>query len=265
MVIFSAYPLTNKRLTKKLLKVPPRFDAFLREQRKPRYAQQRESRLSPRVKTPMRELSATFTRIPFVISSPATDTTSDAALLTRIRAGDPVALSTVYRRHSAAVFRFACLHTPSRDAAADATQEAFLWLSTNGAIGFDSSRSSLAAFLCGVARNHGLRIRAVEARFTELPDDDQASSYDGSAVIDDALAHLLTRERGDALLGALALLPAEHREVIALVEFEDFSYADAASIIGCPIGTVRSRLSRAKEALRDRVLELFPFVQRISA
>ena len=53
--------------------------------------------------------------------------------------------------------------------------------------------------------------------------------------------------------------------MIALVEFEDFSYADAASIIGCPIGTVRSRLSRAKEALRDRVLELFPTVQRISA
>ena len=156
------------------------------------------------------------------------------------------------------MFRFASLHAPSRDAAADATQETFLWLSTHGATGFDSSRSSLAAFLCGVARNHGLQIRAVEARFTELPDDDEGSSHDGSAVIDDALAHLLTRERGDALLGALALLPAEHREVIALVEFEDFSYADAASIIGCPIGTVRSRLSRAKEALRDRVLELFP-------
>jgi RNA polymerase sigma-70 factor, ECF subfamily len=211
------------------------------------------------------ELSAAFTRIPFVITPPATDTTTDAALLARIRAGDAVALSTVYRRHSAAVFRFACLHTPSRDAAADATQETFLWLSTNGATGFDTTRSSLAAFLCGVARNHGLRIRALEARFTELPEDDHGGAYDGHAVIDDALAHLLSRERGVALLSALALLPAEHREVIALVEFEDFSYADAASIIGCPVGTVRSRLSRAKEALRERVLELFPTVQRMSA
>lgn len=213
------------------------------------------------------ELSTTITRIPFVNTQPATDTTSDAALLTRIRAGDAVALSTVYRRHSAAVFRFASLHAPSRDAAADATQETFLWLSTNGATGFDSSRSSLAAFLCGVARNHGLRIRAVEARFAELPDDNHhllaQNGFDSS--IDDVLSHLLARERGDALLSALALLPAEHREVIALVEFEDFSYADAASIIGCPIGTVRSRLSRAKEALRERVLELFPSVQRISA
>ena len=196
---------------------------------------------------------------------PTTDTTCDAALLLRIRSGDALAFSTVYRRHSAAVFRFASLHAPSRDAAADAMQETFLWLATHGANGFDPERSSLPAFLCGVARNHSLRIRAVEARFTELPEDDQITAQFSAAVIDDALAHLLARERGQALLNALATLPAEHREVIALVEFEDFSYADAANIIGCPIGTVRSRLSRAKLALRDKVLELFPSVQRISA
>lgn len=208
-------------------------------------------------------------RIPFVNSPPVAESTSDAALLMRIRAGDAVALSTVYRRHGAAVFRFACLHAPTREAAADATQETFLWLATNGATGFDETRSTLPAFLCGVARNHGLRIRAADARYTELGDDgghDQVLAHAGSdTAVDDALAHLLERERGDALLQALAGLPTEHREVIALIEFEDFSYADAANIIGCPIGTVRSRLSRAREALRERVLELFPSVRRISA
>jgi len=204
-----------------------------------------------------------------VTDSAHSDNTSDEALLTRIRAGDAVALSTVYRRHGAAVFRFACLHAPSRDAAADATQETFLWLATNGATGFDETRSTLPAFLCGVARNHGLRIRAADARYTELDDDaghDHGQAHAGSdTAVDDALAHLLERERGDALLQALSGLPTEHREVIALIEFEDFSYADAANIIGCPIGTVRSRLSRAREALRERVLELFPSVQRITA
>lgn len=198
-------------------------------------------------------------------TQPVLDATSDEALLARIRAGDAVALSTVYRRHSAAVFRFACLHATTRDAAADAVQETFLWLATQGALSFDSARSSLAAFLCGVARNHGLRIRALESRFVELPVDEHQRHDDSGTGIDDALAHLLARERGDALLTALAQLPAGYREVIALIEFEDFSYADAASIIGCPIGTVRSRLSRAKAALRERVLELFPTVQRISA
>jgi len=197
------------------------------------------------------------------------DTASDAALLARIRAGDAVALATVYRRHGAAVHRFACLHALSRDAAADATQETFLWLATQGATGFDATRSTLAAFLCGVARNHALRIRAAAARFDELPDDvpaaGQSAQEAAGDTVSDALAHLLARERGEALLAALATLAAEHREVVALIEFEEFSYADAAAIIGCPIGTVRSRLNRAREALRQRIVELFPADNRISA
>jgi len=196
------------------------------------------------------------------------DTTTDEALLARIRAGDAVALATVYRRHGAAVHRFACLHAPSREAAADATQETFLWLATQGATGFDATRSTLAAFLCGVARNHALRIRAAGARFDELPDDSAATGAAQDTDVDavsDALAHLLARERSEALLAALATLAAEHREVVALIEFEEFSYADAAAIIGCPIGTVRSRLNRAKEALRQRIVELFPADTRISA
>lgn len=200
------------------------------------------------------------------------DAASDHALLARIRAGDAAALSTLYRRHSAAVFRFACLHASTRDAAADATQETFLWLATHGAATFDSEKSSLAAFLCGVVRNHTLRIRALDARYISgsVCDDDErgesAGTDDGNDdAFDDALAHLINRERADALMQALATLAPEHREVIALIEFEEFSYADAALIIGVPIGTVRSRLSRAKEALRLRVMELFPTQQRISA
>ena len=196
------------------------------------------------------------------------DTTTDEALLARIRAGDAVALATVYRRHGAAVHRFACLHAPSREAAADATQETFLWLATQGATGFDTTRSTLAAFLCGVARNHALRIRAAAARFDELPDDSAATGAAQDTDVDavsDALAHLLARERSEALLAALATLAAEHREVVALIEFEEFSYADAAAIIGCPVGTVRSRLNRAEEALRQRIVELFPADTRISA
>ena len=196
------------------------------------------------------------------------DTTTDEALLARIRAGDAVALATVYRRHGAAVHRFACLHAPSREAAADATQETFLWLATQGATGFDTTRSTLAAFLCGVARNHALRIRAAAASFDELPDDSAATGAAQDTDVDavsDALAHLLARERSEALLAALATLAAEHREVVALIEFEEFSYADAAAIIGCPVGTVRSRLNRAKEALRQRIVELFPADTRISA
>ena len=80
-------------------------------------------------------------------------TTTDEALLARVRTGDAVALATLYRRHGAAVHRFACLHAPSRDAAADARQETFLWLATQGATGFDATRSTLAELAHGEAVN----------------------------------------------------------------------------------------------------------------
>ena len=82
--------------------------------------------------------------------------------------------------------------------------------------------------------------------------------------VEDALTQLLATERGTALHKGLARLAVEQREVIALVEFEEFSYAEAANIIGCPIGTVRSRLNRAKEALRAQLVELFPDETRTS-
>ena len=198
------------------------------------------------------------------------DAASDHALLARIRTGDAAALSLVYRRHGAPVFRFACLHAGTREAAADATQETFLWLATHGAATFDPDKSSLAAFLCGVVRNQTLRIRAVDARYISVVDDDERGEATGldaahDEALNDALAHLIARERADALIQALATLAPDHREVIALIEFEEFSYAEAALIIGVPIGTVRSRLSRAKDALKLRVMELFPGQIRISA
>lgn len=205
------------------------------------------------------------------MSVPAADPASDCALLARARAGDAMAFALLYRRHSGAVFRYAALLAPHRDAAADATQETFLWLVTDGAARFDPAQGSLAAFLCGVVRHHTLRIRAAEARHgaSALPPVALLASTDEPAsgaiqpaaadqAVDDALSHLLERERGDALLAALRNLSAEQREIIALVEFEEFSYAETAAIVGCPVGTVRSRLHRAKQALQQRLLELFP-------
>lgn len=195
----------------------------------------------------------------------ARDANSDATLLARIRAGDAIALATVYRRHGAAVFRFACLHAPSREAAADATQDTFLWLAKSRAAAFDPNQGSLAAFLCGVARNHVLRIRAADARYDVHEGASTPADGDSHHAVEDALARVLAQERGNALHAALARLSAEHREVIALVEFEEFSYAEAANIVGCPIGTVRSRLNRAKDALRAQLVELFPDETRISS
>jgi RNA polymerase sigma-70 factor, ECF subfamily len=199
----------------------------------------------------------------------ASEQHSDDTLVHQLRQGNADAFNTaataLYRRHSAAVFRFASMIAPSREVATDATQEAFVWLATAGAKGgaerFDAARGSLAALLCGVARNHVLRLQTADARFVLTDDDDEFGALIEGHVADDAtpdaFAALANDDRRRALMSAVDALPFEFREALILVEFEEFSYEQAASTIGCPIGTVRSRLSRAKARLKVALAELF--------
>jgi RNA polymerase sigma-70 factor, ECF subfamily len=205
----------------------------------------------------------------------ACDTLTDDALIARLRSESGVAFdaaaSALYRRHSSAVFRFASMMASSREIAMDATQEAFVWLATtsanaakgtkSGAEKFDPARGSLAALLCGVARNHVLRLQTADARFVLSDDDDQFNAMVENHADDDAMpdafSALDVEDRRRTLMRAVDALPFEFREALILVEFEEFSYEQAAATIGCPIGTVRSRLNRAKARLKTSLAELF--------
>jgi RNA polymerase sigma-70 factor, ECF subfamily len=187
---------------------------------------------------------------------------TDSALIEHMlgvdRARSDEAMSALYRRHSNAVYRFASMIASSSEIAGDAMQEAFIWLAGDGASRFDASRGSVASLLCGVARNHVLRLQTADARFVLTEDDDAFNAIiDEHDDLPDSFAELDAREREAAMHEALAALPHEFREVIVLVEFEEFSYEATAAIIGCPIGTVRSRLNRAKARLRESLAELF--------
>jgi RNA polymerase sigma-70 factor (ECF subfamily) len=70
----------------------------------------------------------------------------------------------------------------------------------------------------------------------------------------DPLEDLEQARRAGLLRSALAALPAHYREVIVLCEMEEMSYQQAAESLGCPLGTVRSRLNRARALLTDRLL-----------
>ena len=190
------------------------------------------------------------------------DTLTDAQLIERLlgrdRARADHALETIYRRHANAVFRYASMIAPSPEIASDAMQDAFIWFSGEGASRFDPSRGSIASLLCGVARNHVLRAQSSEARFVYAEDDGELEALaEADASLPDEFAMLDAQQRERAMHQALAELPHEFREAIVLVEFEEYSYEDAAAIVGCPIGTIRSRLNRAKARLRDRLTELF--------
>ncbi len=85
------------------------------------------------------------------------------------------------------------------------------------------------------------------------PDRDEAAGWPASAV-EDPEAQAMRTDAARALAGLLAALPETYREVLVLREFEELSYREIASIIDSPIGTVMSRLARARAMLREHWL-----------
>jgi len=173
--------------------------------------------------------------------------TNDHELLGRMLAGDESAFTALYHRRQAAVYRFALQMTGNIVIAEDVTQEVFMELMEHGHR-FDPSRGALASFLYGVARNLVLR-RLEKDRAQGCGLESAAESIaDG-----DVLGDLTRRETIDQVRRAVLSLPAVYREVVVLCDLQDLSYEDAAAALDCPVGTVRSRLSRGRGMLAQKL------------
>jgi len=168
---------------------------------------------------------------------------SDEDLLGAARGGDEAAFTALYRRRQGAVYRFA-LHM-SGDAAVseDVTQEVFLAV-LEGSGRFDPARGSLLSFLYGIARN--LVLRRLEKKLPEELADEPVAD-------DDVLDDLTRRETIEAVRSAVLSLPTQYREAVVLCDLENASYEDAAAALDCPVGTVRSRLSRGRALLAQKL------------
>ena len=170
---------------------------------------------------------------------------TDPELLLQALAGQPEAFAELYRRRQAGIYRFALHMTGSDSAAEDVTQESFLTLLTQGSK-YDPQRGSLPAFLFGIARNLVMR-RLERDLWTEPVDElDLAGNED---VLDD----LTRRESIELVRRAVLSLPPVYREAIVLCDLQDVNYEDAAVTLECPVGTVRSRLSRARKVLARKL------------
>jgi RNA polymerase sigma-70 factor (ECF subfamily) len=182
--------------------------------------------------------------------------TSDTDLLRQMRSGAADAFAALYRRHQGPLYRFALLRCGSAAIAADVVQEVFMGLLT-GRFAFDPLRGQLHAFLFGVARNlimkldPKLDVRRQQAVTPTDGDDDGAPELPA----DDAcpLARVLHNEAAEEVRRALSLLAPHYRDVVILYEMHELSYAEIADICQVDIGTVRSRLSRARAALAKRL------------
>jgi RNA polymerase sigma-70 factor (ECF subfamily) len=178
-------------------------------------------------------------------------TLSDDDLLRRSAAGDEEAFVALYRRRQSGIYRFA-LHMSGNPAVAEeVTQEVFLAvIRDNGR--FDGGRGTAGAYLYGVARNQVLKHLDRDRTYVGI--DDEAASL--PATVDGGSGPLIDLTRAEAIetvRQAVLSLPSGYREAVVLCDLEEMSYSDAAMVLKVPVGTVRSRLSRGRALLLDKL------------
>jgi RNA polymerase sigma-70 factor (ECF subfamily) len=164
------------------------------------------------------------------------------------------AFAELYERREPALYRYAMHMSGNAAAAEEVAQEVFVQLMSANTR-FDESRGSLQAWMYGVARNLVRVYRRKSGIQNEPPE---------QAVDDDVLGELIRNENVAALRRALEELPEGYRDAVVLCDLEERSYDEVARLMGCPIGTVRSRLHRARGLLAARLRRLHPAAELIS-
>ncbi|HYJ41425.1 MAG TPA: RNA polymerase sigma factor [Steroidobacteraceae bacterium] len=178
----------------------------------------------------------------------------DTDCMARLAAGDAHAVHELYQRYGRALLRFSSAMCRSRQAAEDMVHDTFVALMRER-ISFDPAQGSVYGYLCGVLRHRVSRHFRQQRRWVALDADDDTSpvhAVDSSGPADEISRSEITA----AFRRAMLELPLQHREVIALCDLEELPYVTVAGILDCPVGTVRSRLHRARALLTIRLASL---------
>jgi RNA polymerase sigma-70 factor (ECF subfamily) len=173
---------------------------------------------------------------------------SDEDLVTAARGGDRAAVEELLERYEPAIYRFGLRMCGDEDAAREVLQEtllaAFRYLP-----GFRGD-ARLSTWLYQIARSFCIKKRRGEHPTRSL-DEDGATELVDPSPRPDARAH--AREIGEALSRAIAVLPQEQREVLILRDVEGLSAEEAADVAGIEVGALKSRLHRARMAMRTEL------------
>ena len=154
-------------------------------------------------------------------------------------------IQAAFEQHKDAVYRFAWRMSGSASTAEDITQDAFVGLLRHPDR-FNPARGSLRAFLLGIARNLALKRWRSEHRHEPLDDDAMAAPP----------VDLNRGAIGEVVGRAVQALVPFQREVVILVEYEGLTLAEVALAVDADVGTVKSRLHRARETLRRTLAPL---------
>lgn len=176
---------------------------------------------------------------------------SDENLVVALRSGKEEAFVALYGRRRGAIYRFSLHMTGSATLAEDITQEVFLTL-IGDRCGYDPQRGTLAGYLFGIARKLVLRHLSRNRALGDAEANDRKTLANFGACAD-PMVDLMRQEGIEELRRAVLALPKRYREVVVLCDLEEVDYLEAARLLNCPIGTVRSRLHRARALLLEKL------------
>lgn len=177
---------------------------------------------------------------------------SDDDLLRLIARGHEPAFVEFYRKHQKSVYHFAFHMSGQTEVAEEVTQEVFLTV-MSVAKQYDSKRGSAVSYLYGITRNFVLRCLERERPYVATLDDVESEHANTLVQERDLLGELARNERIESLRKAVLALPPAYREVVVLCDLNEMDYAQAAGVLGCAIGTIRSRLHRARALLMEKM------------
>jgi len=178
----------------------------------------------------------------------------DGTLVAASQKGDQAAFGELVHRYQRAVYRLAWSLTRNASDADDLAQETFLraW----GAFGRFELGQPLYPWLARIVTNQAYSLFRHRRRRPEISIEPLVEAGEQWGVEDDPAAHTADSEREAQLRACFGELAVEHQAVLALRSVQDLSYEEIASALNIPIGTVMSRLSRARGELKRRLAEL---------
>jgi len=182
---------------------------------------------------------------------------SDEELVRRACAGHTDAFGALVERHQDRIYNAVAYLVGAAHDAEDLTQEVFLkaYRSINGFKGKATFSTWLYSIMLNCVRTHWRRTgrRAQVVSLNAAQGDDDHPLSDPPSTAEGPFEEVLRRETVESVRMAIGELPAELREVIVLRDLEGLSYEQLAVSLRLPLGTVKSRLYRARSALKDKI------------
>lgn len=192
---------------------------------------------------------------------PGVERSIDQELVTRVQKGDKTAFDLLVRKYQHKIAKLISRYVYDRTEVEDVTQEAFIkaYRAMAGFRGESAFYTWLYRIAINTAKNYLVSQGRRLPNSTVASDDDGVEPEVGLPEIATPETSLLTNEIAETVSAAIEALPEDLRTAITLREIDGLSYEEIAQVMDCPIGTVRSRIFRAREAI-DK--ELKPLLEK---